>query len=68
MNMMMTVMLILMMRIDDYELPTSLRVVVVLYLLFLFAIGISTTYVTHFDFEDSMRKLQYLAFLLLDHW
>lgn len=50
-----------------HELPTTLRLVVVLYLLFLFVIGIATTYVTHFDFDDLMRKLQFLVFLLLDH-
>lgn len=42
--------------------------VVIFYLLFLFSIGIPTTYVTHFDFDDLMRKLQFLFFLLLDHW
>lgn len=26
-----------------------------------------TTYVTHFYFDDLMRKLKYLVFLLLDH-
>lgn len=50
-----------------HELLPALRPVVVLYLLFLFAIGIATTYVTHFDFDDLMRKLQNLVFLLLDH-
>ena len=49
------------------ELPIALRLVFVLYLLFVFSIGISTTYVTHFDFDDLMRKLQYLVFLLLDY-
>ena len=50
-----------------HELPIALRLVVVLYLLFLFAIGIATTYVTHFDFDDLIKKLQDLVFLLLDH-
>lgn len=50
-----------------HELATALRLVVFLYLLFLFAIGIATTYVTHFYFDDLMRKLQFLVFLLLEH-
>jgi len=40
-----------------HELPTALRVVIVLYFLFLFVIGIATTYVM-LNFHDLQCRLE----------